>query len=64
MLYISNRILIRCSMCIFIDDLITFRLTSKQMARSAKKCDKNQATQKEKLKTVGKYIIIYVYVCI
>lgn len=32
------------------DDLITFRLTSKQMARSAKKCDKNMATQKEKLK--------------
>lgn len=32
------------------DDLITFKLTSKQMARSAKKCDKNMATQKEKLK--------------
>lgn len=32
------------------DDLITFRLTSKQMARSAKKCDKNMAAQKEKLK--------------
>lgn len=32
------------------DDLITFRLTSKQMARSAKKCDKNMALQKEKLK--------------
>lgn len=32
------------------DDLITFRLTSKQMARSAKKCDKNMAQQTEKLK--------------
>ena len=32
------------------DDIITFRLTSKQMARSAKKCDKNMATAKEKLK--------------
>lgn len=32
------------------DDLITFKLTSKQMARSAKKCDKNMATQTEKLK--------------
>jgi hypothetical protein len=32
------------------DDLITFKLTSKQMARSAKKCDKNMAIQKEKLK--------------
>jgi charged multivesicular body protein 1 len=32
------------------DDLITFRLTSKQMARSAKKCDKNMETQKIKLK--------------
>lgn len=32
------------------DDLITFRLTSKQMARSAKKCDKNMELQKEKLK--------------
>ncbi len=32
------------------DDLITFKLTSKQFARSAKKCDKNMATQKEKLK--------------
>jgi charged multivesicular body protein 1 len=32
------------------DDLITFRLTSKQMARSAKKCDKNMTTQTEKLK--------------
>lgn len=32
------------------DDLITFKLTSKQMARSAKKCDKNMAVQKEKLK--------------
>ena len=30
------------------DDLIQFRLTSKQMARSAKKCDKNMATQKAK----------------
>lgn len=32
------------------DDLITFRLTSKQMARSAKKCDKNSEAQKLKLK--------------
>ena len=32
------------------DDLIQFRLTSKEMARAAKKCDKNQAAQKEKLK--------------
>ncbi len=32
------------------DDLITFKLTSKQMARSAKKCDKNMDAQKEKLK--------------
>lgn len=32
------------------DDLITFKLTSKQMARSAKKCDKNMKEQKEKLK--------------
>lgn len=32
------------------DDLITFRLTSKQMGRSAKKCEKNIATQREKLK--------------
>jgi mRNA-degrading endonuclease YafQ of YafQ-DinJ toxin-antitoxin module len=32
------------------DDLITFKLTSKQFARSAKKCDKNNALQKEKLK--------------
>jgi charged multivesicular body protein 1 len=32
------------------DDLITFRLTSKQMARSAKKCDKNKEIQKAKLK--------------
>lgn len=36
------------------DDLITFKLTSKQMARSAKKCDKNMAAQKEKLKTAIK----------
>jgi charged multivesicular body protein 1 len=32
------------------DDLITFRLTSKQMARSAKKCESNAAAQKEKVK--------------
>jgi charged multivesicular body protein 1 len=32
------------------DDLITFKLTSKQMARSAKKCEKNQSINKEKLK--------------
>lgn len=32
------------------DDLITFKLTSKQMARSAKKCDKNKEIQTEKLK--------------
>lgn len=31
------------------DDLIQFRLTSKQMLRSAKKCDKNQELQKQKL---------------
>mmetsp|Transcript_66849 Transcript_66849/g.131561 ORF Transcript_66849/g.131561 Transcript_66849/m.131561 type:complete len:207 (+) Transcript_66849:38-658(+) len=31
------------------DDLIQFRLTSKQMQRSAKKCDKNMAMQKAKL---------------
>ncbi len=34
------------------DDLITFKLTSKQMARSSKKCEKNQAINKEKLKKV------------
>ena len=32
------------------DDLITFKLTSKQMARSAKKCDKNELAAKEKLR--------------
>ncbi len=32
------------------DDLITFRLTSKQLARSAKKCDKNMEQQKAKMK--------------
>ena len=32
------------------DDLITFKLTSKQMARNAIKCDKNQEIQKAKLK--------------
>jgi charged multivesicular body protein 1 len=32
------------------DDLITFKMTSKQMQRSAKKCDQNMATQKAKLK--------------
>ena len=32
------------------DDLITFKLTSKQMTRSSKKCEKNMAEQKEKLK--------------
>jgi charged multivesicular body protein 1 len=32
------------------DDLINFRLTSKQMIRSAKKCEKNMASNKEKLK--------------
>lgn len=32
------------------DDLIQFRLTSKQMARSATKCDKNMEVQKQKLK--------------
>jgi charged multivesicular body protein 1 len=31
------------------DDLIQFRLTSKQMQRSSKKCDKNMETQKQKL---------------
>ena len=32
------------------DDMITFKLTSKQMARSAKKCEKNEQLNKEKLK--------------
>ena len=32
------------------DDLITFKLTSKQMARSAKKCEKNELTAKENLR--------------
>lgn len=32
------------------DDLINFRLTSKQMLRSAKKCEKNMSANKEKLK--------------
>lgn len=32
------------------DDLITFKLTSKQMARSARKCEKNELVAKEKLK--------------
>lgn len=32
------------------DDLITFRLTKKQMERSALKCEKNQKVQMEKLK--------------
>jgi charged multivesicular body protein 1 len=32
------------------DDLITFKLTSKQMARSSKKCEKNQTLNKDKLK--------------
>lgn len=32
------------------DDLITFKLTSKQMLRSAKKCESNMAAQKLKLK--------------
>ena len=36
------------------DDLITFRLTSKQMARAAKKCDKNMEAQKAKLKQAMK----------
>jgi charged multivesicular body protein 1 len=31
------------------DDLITFKLTSKQFIRDSKKCEKNQAVQKEKL---------------
>ena len=34
------------------DDLITFKLTSKQMARSSKKCEKNADIQKEKLRKV------------
>jgi charged multivesicular body protein 1 len=34
------------------EDLITFKLTSKQMARSAKKCEKNELIAKEKLKKV------------
>mmetsp|Transcript_21016 Transcript_21016/g.21701 ORF Transcript_21016/g.21701 Transcript_21016/m.21701 type:complete len:203 (-) Transcript_21016:230-838(-) len=32
------------------DDLITFKLTSKQMIRSSKKCEKNAEINKEKLK--------------
>ena len=36
------------------DDLITFKLTSKQMARSAKKCEKNEVLNKEKLKVAIK----------
>ena len=32
------------------DDLITFKLTSKQMARSAKKCEKNELVAKENLR--------------
>ena len=32
------------------DDLIQFRMTSKSMQRSAKKCEKNQEIQKNKLK--------------
>jgi charged multivesicular body protein 1 len=32
------------------DDLITFRLTSKQMVRSSKKCEKNEQINKEKVK--------------
>lgn len=32
------------------DDLITFRLTSKQMNRSSKKCEQNMNTMKLKLK--------------
>ena len=37
---------------ISIDDLITFKLTSKQMIRSSKKCEKNAEINKEKLKKV------------
>ncbi len=32
------------------DDLITFRLTSKQFSRSSAKCKKQEAVQKEKLR--------------
>ena len=32
------------------DDLVNFKMTSKQMNASARKCEKNQATQKAKLK--------------
>ena len=32
------------------DDMITFRLTSKQLSRSSKKCEKNEASNKAKLK--------------
>lgn len=32
------------------DDLITFKLTSKQMVRSSKKCEKSEQMNKEKLK--------------
>eukprot|EP01041_Mallomonas_annulata_P003665 gene3665-7304_t len=36
------------------DDLITFRLTKKQMERSARKCEQNQQVQREKLKDAMK----------
>ena len=32
------------------DDMITFKLTSKQLSRSSKKCEKNELMNKEKLK--------------
>jgi len=35
------------------DDLITFKLTSKQMARSSAKCEKAEKVQLEKLKQVS-----------
>jgi charged multivesicular body protein 1 len=36
------------------DDLIQFKLTSKQMQRSAQKCEKNKQIQKEKMKQAMK----------
>ena len=36
------------------DDLIQFKLTSKQMQRSSQKCEKNKQIQKEKMKQAMK----------
>ena len=35
------------------DEMINLKITSKQMARSAKKCDKNEKAAIEKLKKVS-----------